>query len=291
MDERTKSINSLIIDSDAIINLFFGTENARKDIKTIIKDSENVFITTYTIGELKRVILSTLINIHYTIQNWIIKEKWEDFNKKLLIQRSRDIFLKLYGGSERKTLRLKEFYMSIFLDFLSDTFDLPIRDSRTVFLKRLENYIENFDVLFINDDFEKRNSSMNCNWLNYKIQIENKELKFYKKGFGCLKLKCNTLNEILKYFTSNKERLLKVYKIKNFKPIPNWYPNFKMLFNLFLNKMLDKSYKRLSYKCKSLGDLILIIDTNENETILTSNNRDFQATTHILGINLIIFKR
>ncbi|MFX0139145.1 MAG: hypothetical protein ACFFDN_36220, partial [Candidatus Hodarchaeota archaeon] len=175
-----------------------------------------------------------------------------------------------------------------------DTINVPSRDPRPVFLKRIENMIENFEELFIyGEKINIRKSKLTCKWTNYMIQKDlETDLLFYEKvGFGCSKLECNTIIEIIKLFTICKEKLLKIFNIDVLAPLPNWYRTFKKLFSLFLKGNLDKNYKGLSYKCRALGDLLLIIDTNKNETILTSNINDFKIIVEILDISLIIFNR
>ncbi|MHA1231861.1 MAG: hypothetical protein ACTSPQ_14565 [Candidatus Helarchaeota archaeon] len=181
--------------------------------------------------------------------------------------------------------------------------------TRISILIRLENWIDNFDDLFLNpDEFTFRNSSIDCKWNSFKPALKidkNKKadknhknhklfFKNYKKvGYGCTKLGCDGRN-LINWINMHDSKIQKIRKIKKFRSKPSWLNKLFDLYESIIsksNKMNINEIKRLTYKCRALGDIILIFDTKPYETILTSNVKDFNDICRIFKINLIKFER
>lgn len=282
----------LIIDSDTVINRYFGTDNARSNIKEVFSKAIERIITSYTKGELNRTLLDSLVTLHKILCRWISYEQYEPTKMEhTWIKKIRDFILGIYGGTDRKTLRLKDIFISIFFDFYSDFLNLNLRDPRRSIILKLENWIEHFEELFLSPaKFNFRESKIFCNWASYRINRLS-ENKYEKVGHGCKKMGCDSDKNLINWININKLNIEKIKKIKNFKAKPNWFDIMIEIYNHSILKSKTKILKYYAYKCKAIGDLILILDTLPNETIFTSNVRDFGEICNQFNIQLITFSR
>ena len=97
------------IDTDSILIRFWGTSNERDQLKNIILANKPIYITYYTIGELKRTLLDALVNCYNIIINWIDDYPFNTINSNYnqILSNLADLSKAIYLGSFRRTNRAK----------------------------------------------------------------------------------------------------------------------------------------------------------------------------------------
>lgn len=281
----------ILFDADAIYILHWGTTKERNFIRSFIQTNKtnkiDLGITTYTLGEIYRIMLDTLVCVY----NLFLKKYKEidspsTLNLNEIFDISSDMIKALLPGkNERRKSRIKglihETIFNWFKNDLINLIELNInRNPLKTIIIQLYNNIINFNEFFLDQRiFQHIKSKIQCQWVSY--EVDNIPLDFDTPfpivGWGCSRFGCNE-KQIIQNWAKNEyervERFIEDLNLSKIRLDATWINSLILLWGKLHQNPPD--LKNIYTPCKNLGDFFLILDAKKEDYILSSNTRDFK---------------
>ncbi len=277
----------LIIDTSALIHLYFGNSSISRKIKEQITSYEKIYITNIIRFEFRNIFLDffRFIEIYDLL---IMKiQKNELFIFRIFPELLEEISRK-YHRREHQFGRMRIIFGEILEEYQKKTMEIMTKglnngdNIKEILIDRLKALIWDFKLKLKNvyDDLTNYNILNDfkcslCNW-EYLYDAENDEFVINEKRI-CSQVCLDIKNKISNFIHINQEfidKILEKYlELSKTKNIINYD---KKLIPALQNIVHNKNYKIGIRDCKKLGDLYIASVINLNRKILTRNKPHFK---------------
>jgi len=276
----------LILDTSALIHLYFGSYNTSRKIRKQITSYEKIHITNIIRFEFRNIFLDffRFIEIYKSL---IIKiQENELFIVKIFPELLEEISRK-YHRREHQFGRMRIIYEGMLEEYQKKTMEIMVKglnnseNIKEILIDRLKTLIWDFKIKLKNvyDDLTNYNilNDFECflrNW-EYFYDAKNDEFAINEKS-TCSQICSDIGKKILSFIHINQEfidQILEKYlELSKTKNITNYD---KRLITALQNIVHDKNYKIGIRDCKKLGDLYISSVIKQNRNILTRNKAHF----------------
>ncbi len=276
----------LVLDSSALINLFFGSTKTSKNIQKIISYYENICITNIVRYEFRNYFLDFFRFLE--IYKSIIKDFQE--NKIIIHKIFPDLLEELsriYHRKSQRFGRIRIIYEGVLEKYQKRILETMIKglqnceDIKQILIDRLKTVIWDYQIklkivyetltnYIVIKDFD---CSL-CNW-KYFYDANIDEFIINEKRV-CSRI-CFNIKEKLSYFANENQTFIDLIlenyiKLSKERKIMNYDKNLIPS----LQKIINNKNAHIGVKdCKSLGDFFISSIVDDNRHILTNNKNHF----------------
>ena len=276
----------LILDTSALIQLFFGSPKTSGKIRTILSSYENICISNIIRYEFRNIFLDFFLFIE--LYRSKIKEIRENkINKtELFSELLEEISLK-YHQRKQQFGRLRMIYERTLKNYHQTIFSTMTKglkknqNLRDYVIDRLETIIWDFKINLKNIYDEISNyiliNDLECSLSNWKYFYDAEKDNFLMSEKKTCSKVCNNIEDkILDFIQKNQDyinQILEKYiKLSVEKNITTYD---EKLIPVLQNLRNNDEYKIGVRDCKKLGDLFISSIINNNYCILTNNKSHF----------------